>query len=59
MSIEWLTSHLLESGFRRPELRASSSVVSQSFTLKFGGSRVCCKVPQQALSGDLRGSTEP
>ena len=50
MSIEWLTSHLLERVFEGPELRASSSDVSQSFTLKFGGSRICCKVPQHALS---------
>ena len=50
MSIDWLTSHLLERVFEGPELRASSSDVSQSFTLKFGGSRICCKVPQHALS---------
>ena len=50
MSIDWLTSHLLERVFQGPELRASSSEVSQSFTLKFGGSRICCKVPQHALS---------
>ena len=50
MTIDWLTSHLLERVFEGPELRASSSDVSQSFTLKFGGSRICCKVPQHALS---------
>ena len=36
MEIDWLVNHLLESVFKGPELRASSSEVSKSFNLKFG-----------------------
>ena len=40
MEVDWLVNHLLESVFKGPELRASSSEVSQSFNLKFGGSEI-------------------
>ena len=56
MEVDWLVNHLLESVFKGPELRASSSEVSKSFNLKFGGSEITCQVPQHALaetSGEL------
>ena len=56
MEVDWLVNHLLEFVFKGPELRASSSEVSQSFNLKFGGSEITCQVPQHALaetSGEL------
>ena len=56
MEVDWLANHLLESVFKGPELRASSSEVSKSFNLKFGGSEITCQVPQHALaetSGEL------
>ena len=56
MEVDWLVNHLLESVFKGPELPASSSEVSQSFNLKFGGSEITCQVPQHALaetSGEL------
>ena len=50
MEIDWLTNHLLESLYRGPDLRATSQEVADSFTLKFGGSRVKCQVPRNAVS---------
>ena len=56
MEVDWLANHLLESVLEGPELRASSSEISKSFNLKFGGSEITCQVPQHALaetSGEL------
>ena len=53
MEIDWLTNHYLESLFQGPDLRATSSAVSKSFDLKFGGTRIRCAVPQNAVSENV------
>ena len=50
MEIDWLANHLLEALYEGPDLRATSQEVADSFTLKFGGSRVKCQVPRNAVS---------
>ena len=45
MEIDWLTDHYLQKLGR-----AVSNQAASSFELKFGGSRICCQVPQQAVS---------
>ena len=50
MEIDWLTNHLLESLFKGPDILATSKEVADSFTLKFGGSKIKCQVPRNAVS---------
>ena len=50
MEIDWLTDHHLQKLGEGPDCRAGSSQAASSFELKFGGSRSCCQVPQQAVS---------
>ena len=59
MEIDWLTNHYLESLFQGPDLRATSSAVSKSFDLKFGGTRIRCAVPQNAVSETSGEKLEP
>ena len=48
MEIDWLTDHYLQKLGEGPDCRAVSNQAASSFELKFGGSRICCQVPQQA-----------
>ena len=50
MQIDWLTDHYLQKLGEGPDCRAVSNQAASSFELKFGGSRICCQVPQQAVS---------
>ena len=50
MEIDWLTDHYLQKLGEGPDCRAVSNQAASSFELKFGGSRICCQVPQQAVS---------
>ena len=50
MEIDWLTDHYLQKLGEGPDCRAVSNQEASSFELKFGGSRICCQVPQQAVS---------
>ena len=59
MEIDWLTNHYLESLFQGPDLRATSSAVAKSFDLKFGGTRIRCAVPQNAVSETSGEKLEP
>ncbi|CAE7230864.1 unnamed protein product [Symbiodinium sp. CCMP2592] len=59
MEIDWLTNHYLESLFRGPDLRATSTAVAKSFDLKFGGTKIRCAVPQNAVSETSGEKLEP
>ncbi|CAE6945832.1 unnamed protein product [Symbiodinium sp. CCMP2592] len=59
MEIDWLTNHYLESLFRGPDLRAASTAVAKSFDLKFGGTKIRCAVPQDAVSETSGEKLEP
>ncbi|CAE6947367.1 unnamed protein product [Symbiodinium sp. CCMP2592] len=59
MEIDWLTNHYLESLFRGPDLRATSTAVAKSFDLKFGGTKIRCSVPQNAVSETSGEKLEP
>ena len=50
MEIDWLTDHYLQKLGEGPDCRAVSNQAASSSELKFGGSRICCQVPQQAVS---------
>ncbi|CAE7038329.1 unnamed protein product, partial [Symbiodinium sp. CCMP2592] len=59
MEIDWLTNHYLESLFRGSDLRATSTAVAKSFDLKFGGTKIRCAVPQNAVSETSGEKLEP
>ncbi|CAE7728534.1 unnamed protein product [Symbiodinium sp. CCMP2592] len=59
MEIDRLTNHYLESLFRGPDLRATSTAVAKSFDLKFGGTKIRCAVPQNAVSETSGEKLEP
>ena len=59
MEIDWLTDHYLQKLGEGPDCRAVSNQAASSFELKFGGSRSCCQVPQQAASETSGGLLDP
>ena len=50
MEIDWLTDHLMAKLMSGPDCRAASSEAASSFELAFGGKRIKCRVPRDAVS---------
>ena len=50
MEIGWLTDHLMAKLMSGPDCSAASQEASSRFELAFGGKRITCRVPRDAVS---------